>query len=220
MNENSLVPLVGYPYFVNISERAVFGRGGRRLKPHYGTGSQCPLFDLHKNGVSRRISRNRIMFSALRGIDPDLIPKDVYVVEEDGHFHLMNRKDHCHRFLRQNNLLPMAEWRSALERRKTETDILLRYAETGDPRELVEYMLGQHDRLVLHARAKYLVSRQKAHDVVAQAIEEQIDLAVRHQTRSMTITPKLYWCIHDCLKSRKRETQFFEDKGYVKILQK
>ena len=209
IENNGMVQMVGYDYMVDVANRAVFRNDGRPIKmvTNY-CGSHYQL--TRQDGKRKCIGANRVMYAAMIGISPDMIPADIYVVERGGELRLMYHKDMNamnHEKARNSHI---RNYRNMLLRRMLEMNILLNYYDTGNASPLVKYIMEKYDWLVDYVHSKYHYSRQIAKDVASEVIEGLCQRAVARNLYISSISTNMRGCARNVIKKR-RQTVVYEE---------
>lgn len=185
-----MVQMVGYDYMVDVTNRAVYRKNGRPIKMMVNNwGSRYML--TRQDGKRKCISANRVIYAAMIGISPDTIPKDIYIIPDGDGYKLMYHKDMNamnHEKARNSHI---RNYRNMLIRRMLEMNILLNYYDTGNSLPLVEYIMEKHDELEEYIYKKFGCSKQTAHDVVSETIEDICQRADSHNLYMSSITSNL-----------------------------
>lgn len=209
MTNNGMVQMVGYNYMVDVANRAVFRNDGRPIKMvKENHGSRYYL--TRHDGKRKSICANRVMYAAMIGINPDTIPKDIYVVERDGELKLMYHKDmndENHKKARENHI---QKWRNIMTQRMVELQLLMDYYDTGDASPVVKYVLDRNDRLASWITDHFHCSRQTSHDVASEVIEDVCRRAVNRNLYTSSISTALRGYARNAMKKRRQTVAYDE----------
>ncbi len=205
-----MVQMVGYNYMVDVASRAVYRNDGRPIKMVTNNcGSRYML--TRQDGKRKCISANRVMYAAMIGISPDTIPKEIYIIPEGGGYKPMFHKDMNamnHEKARNNHI---RNYRNMLVRRMFEMNILLNYYDTGNASPLVKYIMEKHDELEKYIYDKFHCSKQTAHDVVSETIEDVCQRANSHNLYMSSITSNLKDIACGKIRQRRKAVVYIEE---------
>ena len=210
MTNNGMVQMVGYDYMVDVANRAVYRNDGRPIKMVTSNcGSRYML--TRQDGKRKCISANRVMYAAMIGISPDTIPREIYIIPEGDSYKLMYHKDMNamnHEKARNSHI---RNYRNMLIHRMLEMNILLKYYDTGNASPLVRYIMERHDELEGYIYKKFCCSKQTAHDVVSETIEDICQRAKSHNLYMTSITSNLKSIVCGKIRQRRKTVEYVED---------
>ena len=205
-----MVKMVGYDYMVDVANRAVFRNDGRPIKMVTNNwGSRYLL--TRQDGKRKNISANRVIYAAMIGVSPDTIPKDIYIIQDGDGYKLMYHKDMNamnHEKARNSHI---KNYRNMLVRRMCEMNILLNYYDTGNASPLVRYIMDKHDELEEYIYKKFGCSKQTAHDVASETIEDICQRAKSHNLYMTSITSNLKSIMCGKIRQRRRAVEYIEE---------
>lgn len=211
VTNNEMVQMVGYDYMVDVANRAVYRNDGRPIKMVVTSNSGSRYMLTRQDGKRKCISANRVIYAAMLGISPDTIPKNVYVIPEGDGYKLIYHKDMNamnHEKARSSHI---RNYRSMLVRRMFEMNILLNYYDTGNASLLVKYIMDMHDNLEVYVYKKFCCSRQTAHDVVSEVIEDVCQRANSHNLYMTSITSNLKVIMCGKIRQRRKTVAYIEE---------
>ena len=207
MTNKELVQMVGYVHHVVVANRAVFRNDGRPIKMVTSNcGGRYML--TRQDGKRKCISANRVIYAAMIGISPDTIPKDIYIIPEGDGYKLMYHKymnAMNHEKARKSHI---RNYRNMLVRRMFEMNILLNYYDTGNASPLVKYVMEKHDELEGYIYKKFCCSKQTAHDVVSETIEDILLRANSHNLYMSSITSNMKDIACGKIRQRRKEVEY------------
>ena len=206
MTARGRVPLVGYRYDVDVMARQVYRKSdGRPIKHAKCDGRTASIGLTRDDGSRKRVTINRVMYAAMLGISPDMIPADVYVKYDGSGYRLEHRAEHCISNHIYNNPMTRNEYHSILAKRMRETEILMRYCETGDATEAVEYLMSLHDRMVEWAHERFHHCIKRCEEAVSQATEDVCKRFIEHRIHVVSLSTTLRGYIRQTVEKRRRE---------------
>lgn len=192
-----LTPIAGTPYFADVDNCCVVNRHGYKMTSHGDIKGRNPRCCLTIDGRKFSFSTSRLMYAAIHGISPLLIPDSLVVKHtNDGSYLLMHRKDCCSQAGRASHRKARHDIDSRLTFKMHEMQMLQRYYATNDMTELLTYTFHLTDKLAEHIRFDYSMSMRNSKDVAAEAVEW---FCHRLGQRSLAVT-----AVYSALKSRAR----------------
>ena len=171
MTNNGMVQMVGYDYMVDVSHRAVYNKYGRPVKEQYSITGGRHFKMTNRKGVRHSIGSSRVMYSAMKGINPDDIPSDVCVIQDGDVYRLMYRSDMqevTNRIVCDNR---RKRYREMLVEKAHEIQLLLDYHDTGDRMPVITYCVQQQRKLMAYIIKTFHIGEGKAHDIASESIE-------------------------------------------------
>ena len=210
MTNNGMVQMVGYDYMVDVAHRAVYNKYGRPVKEQHSITGGRHFKMTNRKGVRHSIGSSRVMYSAMRGINPDDIPSDVCVVQDGDVYRLMYRSDMqevTNRIVCDNR---RKRYRTMLEEKAHEIQLLLDYHDTGDRTPVITYCLAQQRKLMGYIIKTFHVGEVKAHDIASEAIETACQDLISGEHSIVEIMPALRGYARSIIR-KKRKTLNIED---------
>lgn len=162
--------MVGYDYMVDVAHRAVYNKYGRPVKEQHSTGGRHFKMT-NRKGVRHSIGSSRVMYSAMKGINPDDIPSSVCVIQDGDVFRLMYRSDMQEVTNRIVCLNRKKRYREMLVEKAHEIQLLLDFYDTGNRMPVIKYCVQQQRRLMAYIIKNFHVGEGKAHDIASESIE-------------------------------------------------
>lgn len=202
--------MVGYDYMVDVANRAVFRNDGRPIKMVVNNcGSRYML--TRQDGKRKCISANRVIYAAMIGVSPDQIPKDIYIIPEGDGYKLMYHKSMNAMNNEKARNSHIRNYRKMLVQRIFEMNILLNYYDTGNASPLVKYIMDKHDELEGYIYNKFHCSKQTAHDVVSETIEDICQRAKSRNLYMSSITSNLKDIMCGKIRQRRKAVEYIEE---------
>ena len=203
--------MVGYDYVVDITNQLVYRK--KDMKPIKQSIDLCGKrwYLTLQDGKRKCISANRVIYSAMIGVSPDTIPKDVFVIYENGEFKLMYHKEMNARNHAKARANQIKRYRSYMAERIAEAQMLIDYYDTGDAKRVVEYVVGRHNKLEEYIYYHYHCSREIAHDVASEVIDDICQRALTHNLFVSSIGTTLQGMSRNVMRKRRMTTRYLKE---------
>jgi hypothetical protein len=168
-----LTPIVGMPYSADVEGFYLVNKFGYKLKPTpSGRRKGVYVFKVSIDRKQHSISANRIMYAALHGISPFVIPDSIVVSRTDNGDYVLKHKSNQAReassVMHRSQRLGITD---SLQTRMQEMQILQQYYATGNMSDVIAYTIQQTDNLVSYIRYNFSLGKQNSVDVATEAVE-------------------------------------------------
>lgn len=168
-----LTPIVGMPYSADVEGFYLVNKFGYKLKPTpSGRRKGNYVFKVSIDRKQHSISANRIMYAALHGISPFVIPESIVVSRTDNGDYVLKHKSNQTReassVMHRSQRLGIID---SLQTRMQEMQLLQQYYATGNMSEVIAYTIQQTDNLVSYIRYNFSLGKQNSVDVATEAVD-------------------------------------------------
>lgn len=168
-----LTPIVGMPYSADVEGFYLVNKFGYKLKPTpSGRRKGNYVFKVSIDRKQHSISANRIMYAALHGISPFVIPESIVVSRTDNGDYVLKHKSNQAReassVMHRSQRLGITD---RLQTRMQEMQLLQQYYATGNMSEVIAYTIQQTDNLVSYIRYNFSLGKQNSVDVATEAVD-------------------------------------------------
>jgi hypothetical protein len=208
MTNNEMVQMVGYDYMVDVANRAVYNKYGRPVKEQHSITSGRHFKMTNQKGVRHSIGSSRVMYSAMNGINPDDIPISVCVVQDGDVYRLMYRSDMqevTNRIVCDNR---QKRYRTMLEEKAHEIQLLLDYHDTGDRTPVITYCVQQQRKLMAYIIKNFHVGEDKAYDIASESIENICQNLICGKHSIVEIMPTLRGYARSIISKQRKITEY------------